>query len=303
LSSTVADPRSVEDRGEGDDMGFRVLQISDTHISRERPFFVGNFEATLAHAAATRPDLVINTGDVALDGVARPDDLAFARELHARLDVPFRAIPGNHDIGDNAYPGRAPKQPVTDATLTVWRDLFGPDWWSTDIPGWRFIALNAQLLGSGLPDESAQWAFLEAALDGADGRAIALWIHKPLFLDAPDTETEPVYRYLPRAERLRLCALLDRAQARLVACGHSHQHVARSHGACRHVWAPATAFILPDAIQSRVGDKTCAAILHDFDADGVRSTLVRPDGMIDIDISEHPGAYGKLAPIDPVAAR
>ena len=75
-------------------MAFRVLQISDTHISRERPFFVPNVEAILGHVAATRPDLVVNTGDVALDGVARPDDLAFARELHDRLAAPYRAIPG-----------------------------------------------------------------------------------------------------------------------------------------------------------------------------------------------------------------
>lgn len=284
-------------------MAFRVLQISDTHISRERPFFVPNVEAILGHVAATRPDLVVNTGDVALDGVARPDDLAFARELHDRLAVPYRAIPGNHDIGDNPYPGRAPKQPVTAATLAVWRALFGHDWWSLDIPGWRFVALNAQLLGTGLEDEDLQWRFLEAALADVGALRVALWIHKPLFLDAPEHDIEPLYRYLPREGRLRLCGMLDGVSTQLVACGHSHQHVARDHGVCRHVWAPSSAFILPDAIQSRVGDKTCAAILHEFDLQGVRSSLIRPDGIVDFDITDHPGAYGRIAPIDGAAAR
>jgi predicted phosphodiesterase len=284
-------------------MVFRVLQVSDTHISRERPFFVPNFDAAVAHASAIRPDLVINTGDVALDGVARPDDLAFARSLHDRLGMDFRAIPGNHDIGDNPYPGRAPKQPVTAATLDAWRDLFGPDWWSLDVPSWRMVALNAQLLGTGLQDEHLQWRFLESTLQGLDGRSLALWIHKPLFLDDPRSDTEPAYRYLPRSERLRLCALLADAPLRLVACGHSHQYVVRQHGACRHVWAPATAFILSDAIQSRVGHKTCGMVLHEFGPDGVASQLVRPDTFADFDIADHPGAYGRPAPAEPAVVR
>ncbi len=69
--------------------------------------------------------------------------------------------------------------------------------------------VNAQLLGTGLEDEARQWAFLDSAFAGARERAVALWIHKPLFLDAPELDIEPVYRYLPREGRLRLCAMLD----------------------------------------------------------------------------------------------
>lgn len=283
-------------------MTFRVLQISDTHLSRERPFFDVNFDAVVRHVEATAPDLVINTGDLALDGPARPDDLRHAHARHAGLSAPLRTIPGNHDIGDNPYPGRTPKQPVTAATLAVWRDLFGPDWWAMDVPGWRFVAIDAQLLGTGLADEAEQWAFLADALAGAGDAKVALWTHKPLFVDDPDRAPAPDFRYLPVAERRRLTAMLDGVDLRLVACGHAHQHVHVRHGSAAHVWAPATAFVLPDRIQSRVGEKLCGVVEYVFDADDVTVRLVAPDGIRDLDITDHPGAYGPIAPIDPVPA-
>jgi 3',5'-cyclic AMP phosphodiesterase CpdA len=283
-------------------MTFRVLQISDTHLSRERPFFDVNFDAVVRHVETTAPDLVINTGDLALDAPGRPDDLRHARERHARLAAPLRTIPGNHDIGDNPYPGRTPKQPVTAATLAVWRDLFGPDWWTMDVPGWRFVAIDAQLLGTGLPDEAEQWDFLGDALAGTDGRKVALWTHKPLFVGTPDATPEPDFRYLPVAERRRLSAMFEGVDLRLVACGHAHQHVHARHGAAAHVWAPATAFVLPDRIQSRVGEKLCGVVEYVFGTDDVTVRVVAPPGIRDLDITDHPGAYGPIAPIDPVPA-
>jgi hypothetical protein len=35
----------------------------------------------------------------------------------------------------------------------------------------------------------------------------------------------------------------------------------------------------------------------------VRSSLIRPDGIVDFDITDHPGAYGRIVPIDGAAAR
>jgi 3',5'-cyclic AMP phosphodiesterase CpdA len=93
---------------------FRLTQISDTHLARRLPLLTGNFAKLSDHIDATRPDLVINTGDVAFDGPAGPDDLEFAHTLHEALPVPCRYLPGNHDIGDNptqVCPN--PKQAVT----------------------------------------------------------------------------------------------------------------------------------------------------------------------------------------------
>src|SRR3954469_16808539 len=81
-------------------MTFRIAQISDTHLSESKPFFVDNF-VRVGHALRlAKPDLVLNTGDITLDGATQESDLAAARLLHDALGLPLRFIPGNHDLGD-----------------------------------------------------------------------------------------------------------------------------------------------------------------------------------------------------------
>ncbi len=108
-------------------MAFRVAQISDTHLSADKPFFVANFKRIGEALSHELPDLVINTGDISLDGASGDADLAEARRLHDALTIPYRCIPGNHDIGDNA------DVPHVHQTLNAERRsrylfLFGPDW-------------------------------------------------------------------------------------------------------------------------------------------------------------------------------
>jgi 3',5'-cyclic AMP phosphodiesterase CpdA len=81
-------------------MTFRLAQISDTHLSRDRPFFVENFKVVAAALAASAPDLVVNTGDVSSDGATVESDLAEARRLQDTIGLPMRSIPGNHDVGE-----------------------------------------------------------------------------------------------------------------------------------------------------------------------------------------------------------
>ena len=94
---------------------FRLTQISDTHLARRLQKLTENFHRVSEHIDATRPDLVINSGDLAFDGPTNRDDLEFAKELHDALPVPCRHLPGNHDIGDNPTAvGPAPTQPATE---------------------------------------------------------------------------------------------------------------------------------------------------------------------------------------------
>ena len=86
--------------GSARDTTFRIAQISDTHLSGDKPFFVDNFVRIGEALRAERPDLVLNSGDIALDGASSESDLAAARALHDGLDLPVRFLPGNHDIGD-----------------------------------------------------------------------------------------------------------------------------------------------------------------------------------------------------------
>jgi 3',5'-cyclic AMP phosphodiesterase CpdA len=272
---------------------FKLIQVSDTHLSRERPFFVPNWDAVVAHVNAAQPDLLLNSGDIALNGENVPDDLAFAAEQHARLGVPVRAIPGNHDIGDNPSPG-SHGEGITDQRRQVYQGHFGAEQWTMVAGDWYFIALNAQLLGSGLPAESDQWAFLEQAFALAGDRPVALFMHKPLFRDTPDEAHEAAGRYVLRGPRARLLGLARQADLRLVACGHVHQHRMFEHEGVRHVWAPSTAFILPDAMQPRIGTKEVGLVEYDFDGTGVAVRFVTPAGARHLDLVDVPGAYGDL---------
>ena len=93
-------------------MTFRIAQISDTHLSREKPFFNESFARVAEHLIGQRPDLVINSGDMALDGPSWESDLAEARRLHEAIGLPCRFIAANHDCGESqdapAHPALSP---------------------------------------------------------------------------------------------------------------------------------------------------------------------------------------------------
>ena len=55
---------------------FRLTQISDTHLGRRLPKLIQNFNRIAEHIDATRPDLVINSGDIGFDGRSMPEDLS-----------------------------------------------------------------------------------------------------------------------------------------------------------------------------------------------------------------------------------
>jgi 3',5'-cyclic AMP phosphodiesterase CpdA len=272
----------------------RVFQVSDTHLSGERAYFVANWEAFAQAVDEARPDMVINSGDIALDGPGRIEDLTFARTLHDALCVPHLCIPGNHDVGDNPAEGYTPKQPVDAERLAAFRRIFGDDWWAVDAGAWRFIGLNAQLFGSQLPDEDAQWAFLAEALDEAEDRPIAVWIHKPLLNKDPAETGETAYRYVVPAARDRLLALFASAPVKLVASGHTHQHRRTRVAGIEFVWCPSTGFVLKSAaMQPVIGTKEVGFVDYSFAPDGSVSIAIRRlPTMIDHDIADFPNAYG-----------
>jgi 3',5'-cyclic AMP phosphodiesterase CpdA len=268
---------------------FRVVHISDTHLSSDAPWFVPNFGVVTTLISDLGPDLVVNTGDIALDGAARESDLAFARKCHDALDVPWLAIPGNHDVGDNPWRAEL-AQPITDERLARYRTHFADDWWCMDAGDWVFLGLNVQLFGSGLPAEDVQWAFAAAASAEAGGKPVALFLHKPLFNETP-AETMVDGRYVPPAHRCRLTHALGAADVRLIATGHVHQHRRRRVDGIEHVWAPSTAFILPDHRQPRLGVKRVGYVVYAFRTGAVDVEIVEPPELSTYDREEFPALY------------
>ena len=70
-----------------------LLQISDPHFGTEQLPVV---EALASLSREQHPDLVVLSGDITQR--ATDDQFRAARAFMDRLDVPFLAIPGNHDI-------------------------------------------------------------------------------------------------------------------------------------------------------------------------------------------------------------
>jgi Icc protein len=274
-------------------MTVRIAQISDTHIGESRPVFNGNFECLAETLQADRPDLVINTGDLSLDGADHEADLRRALAMHEAVGLPWRAIPGNHDIGDSEGIGSA--QPIDGTRRRRYLDVFGEDWWSHDVPGWRLVAINAQLAGSSLAEAQAQAMFVREAVASAAGRAVALFVHKPLF-DRSAGETVVGGRFLPPVARAELMRCLEGGDLRLVASGHVHQ--ARETGAAgvRHIWAPSTACVLPEFMQPTYGRKVVGYVEHRLHADGSFDIRLveEPAGMVRHDLVDVPEAYGDV---------
>jgi 3',5'-cyclic AMP phosphodiesterase CpdA len=266
---------------------FRLTQISDPHLSRRYPSLTANFAQVSAHIDATRPDLVVNSGDLAFDAPTSPDDLAFACGLHEALPVPCRYLPGNHDIGDNPTEfGPLPSHPVSEAARTAFAAVFGDDRWQFDAAGWCFIGLNSLVMHSGLAREAEQLDWLAAQLAAAGGKPVALFVHKPLYLKAPnDPELEAsAIRYVPPPARRQLLAVLDKSDLRLVASGHLHQRRDITWRGIRHVWAPSAGFIISDRQQEPIGLKEVGLVEYRFQPDSFEVRHIRAPGQLDIEL-------------------
>jgi len=275
-------------KGETSMPDFRLTQISDTHLARRLAPLTENFNRLAEHIDASRPDLVINSGDLAYDAPSSPDDIAFARELHEGLPVPCRYLPGNHDVGDNPTEfGPVPTDPVSERHCQTFIAAFGEDRWRFDAAGWCFIGLNALVMNSALPREAEQLDWLTSELARTRGRPVALFLHKPLFLETPDDpELEnTAIRYVAMPARYHLIELFKGCDLRLIASGHLHQRRDFTYRSVRHIWAPSTGFLIPDALQEPIGIKEVGLVEYRFQPDAFEVRHVRARGQVDIDLN------------------
>jgi 3',5'-cyclic AMP phosphodiesterase CpdA len=242
----------------------RIVQISDTHLSPVKPHFADNWPPLAAWIIGQRPDLVIHTGDVTVDGAAIETDLAYSAGLLNELGVRWRAVPGNHDVGD----ARHARQPVNAERLALWHRHFGPDRWVEDFGeagrGWRLVGLDAMLIDSGEPEEAEQADWLERVMAEAGERRIAWFLHRPLFLDEPG-EADTGYWSVKPQPRSWLLALVRQYHVALVASGHLHKARDFQYDGTRYIWSPASSFLVDATIQPEMaGDKRLGAVLYDL---------------------------------------
>jgi 3',5'-cyclic AMP phosphodiesterase CpdA len=275
---------------------FRLIQISDTHLARRHQSLTDNFHRVSEYIDTRRPDLVVNSGDLAFDAPPHPDDLEFAKTLHAALPVPCRTLPGNHDVGDNPTAiGPAPSHPVTEARRKAYVTLFGEDRWRFEAAGWYFVGINSLVMNTGLASEAEQFDWLASQLSAAGGKPVALFLHKPLYLDTPDDPelAASSIRYVPMPARNRLIEMLRAVDLRLVASGHVHQRRDFTYAHVRHIWAPSAGFVISDARQEVIGIKEVGMVEYRFQPDSFEVLHVRAPGQVDVDLDSLIGTAAK----------
>ena len=262
----------------------RIVHVSDTHLSPTHTYFAMNWTAFQEDMRAAPPDLLVHGGDLAFNAPALEADLAYAGQELKNLGVPWRAIPGNHDIGEAPSFSRL-KQPLTPQQIAAWHRHVGPQWWSHDIGEWRLIGLDTSLMGSALVAEAEQRAFFTEALATRGKRPVMVFIHMPPYDQDPnDTAwTVATIAHAPRVDFLETCAT---SGVKIICCGHLHTYRRLRHRGMHIVWAPPTAMVdVARGLRNRKRFPRPGYVEWTLDGRKASHKLIEPERMFVIDMA------------------
>ena len=107
-----------------DDNPWTFLHVADSHMGtprsfRFRPAINERWAAIKQQMAGSGADLMLHGGDLTRDGESHAFELRQAREDLETLPFPVFAIPGNHDVGKQACPGKRREAQVGEARSGV----------------------------------------------------------------------------------------------------------------------------------------------------------------------------------------
>ena len=275
----------------------RIVVMSDIHLSPTHGFFWQNWCIARDFANMFNPEAIIVNGDLCINGPESDAEMAFAASAVRDLGDTVFALPGNHDVGDEP-PGQDAEQIIDGERLARWNRFLGPDRWNFDVGNWRLIGANAQLFGSGLPQETEQCDWLNEQFSAAGSKPTALFLHKPLFIDSPD-EVTPFARLHAAGGPQALLKLISGSGVRLVVSGHLHQSYREmTVEGIRYVWLPAVAFA---ATISLGGQRNCGLAIFDFSTGDVDIRIEYPAGLVshDLDVIKQRGRYAFLRDMPP----
>ncbi|CCE06816.1 hypothetical protein BRAS3843_1830030 [Bradyrhizobium sp. STM 3843] len=272
----------------------RIVQISDTHLSRRRPFFHHNWELLVDLLAAEEYDLIVCSGDMTTDGSDFEDELAFAAEQFRRIKREVLFVPGNHDIGNSLPDVRGGESVITAERREAFIRHFGADFWVREFgTSLRLLGLNSMLFGSGLPAEAEQNEMIRAAASARDGRRLMIFQHKPLYL-ASATDDKPTQGSLYPEHRNRLRQMLSTAGEVTICSGHIHDYKTDVWDNLQQIWAPSTAFVIDTSglLYPRYGVRRVGYLRHVLEGGRLGQEFVEPDCFIGMDLGNWMRAPG-----------
>lgn len=164
------------------------------------------------------PDAVLIAGDVT--HIMTDSSVNVFLKIIEGLKSPIIMTPGNHDIAD----------PVTKGGLEYYRKIFGPDYHSHKIKGYKIISANSQLWREAPIDEvdkHEQWLKHELSEAKRKKTPIILMTHVPPFIEAKDEVDE--YFNIPRIKREEILDNCIRNGVFIWLAGHIHKTMEREH--------------------------------------------------------------------------
>lgn len=213
------------------------IQITDTHVVRKGTLVCGRSDTNQALARTIEtinarlplmPDITcaIVTGDLTDHGT--PEEYAHFRELMHPLQLPWRAIPGNHDTRDAMRIALAAEP---------WMPRHGPVQWQQDFGPFRLIGLDTLLEGAHHGHLSREGLdFASAGLAEADGAPVIIVTHHPWMQSGiPAMDADNL-----RNGDVLLRKLDDYPGAAQMISGHVHRAITGQVGRTPCQIAPAT---------------------------------------------------------------
>jgi hypothetical protein len=157
---------------------FQFAVVSDNAANPRE----GVFEAAVAKLGLVRPEFVLSIGDfihgyneemkpLVDESLVRQKRREFD-EVLKRLPMRFYRVPGNHDINNDLSAG-------------IWKELYGPAYYSFVYKGALFMCLNSQDgpgYKAGIGKEQIAWVKDVLAKEGR-ARWVCVFLHQPLWLE------------------------------------------------------------------------------------------------------------------------
>lgn len=284
---------------------FRFVVIADSHIRPtdqeidaypSNALMVGRNEFIVDLCNRIDAAFVVHLGDIVHPLPVEDthlESIRLAKGVYAGLEHPIHFVAGNHDVGDK--PNALVAVPaVEEGNYAVYEEAWGPSFYSFDVEGCHFIAIDTQLMNSGLDRERLQRTWLESDLGaaGESGKRIFVFSHYPPFIR--DRDENEHYDNIGEPARTWLLDLLAHHDVEAVFSGHVHNFLYNRHESTELYVAPSTAFVRPDyaelasippmAENGRDDPPKLGVVVVDIGAEGHDTQPIRSFGSVDVSV-------------------
>ena len=230
----------------------KVIQISDPHIVPHGQLAYGRVDTAIPLSDCVETinrvlpqigpvDMAIVTGDLTDFGTV--EEYQRFRDIMEPLQIPYRAVPGNHDDLD------AMRSSFSDQD---WMPKTGPINWTQDFEDLVLIGLDSSV--SGKPHghlSAATLGYLQQALDAACEKPVIVGVHHPPFLTGKEKMD---IQNLRDSAALREILSAYRGEAKLI-CGHVHRNIVTLFGNVICQIAPGTSHAV--TMDQRIAAPNC----------------------------------------------